>query len=40
MADFPGRGKVAILRTTPETVLDDYAKVMELAGFREALPAA
>jgi uncharacterized protein (DUF362 family) len=36
--DYPGRGKVAILRTTPDTVLDDYARLMELAGFREALP--
>ena len=23
---FPGRGKVAILRTRPETVLEDYAR--------------
>ncbi|TET54447.1 MAG: DUF362 domain-containing protein [Anaerolineales bacterium] len=36
--EYPGRGKVAILRTSPETVLDDYARVMELAGYREALP--
>ncbi len=36
--EFPGRGKVAILRTSPETVLEDYARLMELAGFREALP--
>ncbi len=36
--DFPGRGKVAILRTRPETVLEDYARLMELAGFEEALP--
>ena len=37
-ADFPGRGKVAILQTTPETVLEDYGRLMELAGVREALP--
>ena len=37
-ADFPGRGKVAILKTTPETVLGDYTRLMELAGVREALP--
>jgi len=37
-ADFPGRGKVAVLRTTPETVLGDYARLMELAGVRDALP--
>jgi uncharacterized protein (DUF362 family) len=35
--EFPGRGKVAILRTSPDTVLEDYARLMELAGFREAL---
>lgn len=38
MAEFPGKGKVAVLKTTPETVLRDYAQVMELAGFRDALP--
>jgi len=36
--DFPGRGRVAVLRTRPETVLEDYARLMELAGLREALP--
>jgi uncharacterized protein (DUF362 family) len=35
---FPGRGKVAVLKTSPATVLDDYARLMELAGFRDALP--
>jgi uncharacterized protein (DUF362 family) len=39
MSNFPGKGKVAVVKTTPETVLDDYAQVMELAGVREALPA-
>ena len=29
--------KVAILRTTPETVLEDYQRACELAGMREAL---
>ncbi len=29
--------KVAVLRTTPETVLDDYRRLCELAGMREAL---
>ena len=28
--NFPGRGQVAILRTTPATVLDDYARLMRL----------
>jgi len=36
--EFPGRGKVAIVRTTPETVLDDYARLMGLAGYQEILP--
>ncbi len=36
--DFPGRGKVAILRTRPETVLEDYARLMRLAGYQAALP--
>ena len=35
---YPGKGKVAVLRTRPETVLDDYQRLMELAGYREALP--
>ncbi len=38
MSNFPGKGKVAVVKTTPETVLADYARVMELAGLREALP--
>jgi uncharacterized protein (DUF362 family) len=35
---FPGRGRVAVLRTSPETVLTDYERLLELAGFRQALP--
>jgi uncharacterized protein (DUF362 family) len=31
--------RVAVLRTTPQTVLDDYERLMHLAGYREALPA-
>ena len=38
MADFPGKGKVAVLRTTPETVLQDYEEVMKLADFESVLP--
>jgi uncharacterized protein (DUF362 family) len=38
MSTYPGKGKVAVLKTSPSTVLEDYARVMELAGFREALP--
>jgi uncharacterized protein (DUF362 family) len=37
-ANFPGRGRVAVLKTTPETVFEDYARLMDLAGYREALP--
>jgi len=37
--NFPGKGKVAVLRTSPETVLDDIARLMDLAGYRAALPA-
>jgi len=32
------RGKVAVLKTRPETVVEDIGRLMELAGFREALP--
>ncbi len=35
---FPGRGKVAALKTRPETVLSDVREVMHLAGYQEALP--
>lgn len=36
--NFPGRGQVAILRTSPETVLDDYARLMRLARYKDNLP--
>ncbi len=36
--EFPGRGQVAILRTAPETVVADYARLLELAGVRDSLP--
>jgi len=32
-------GKVAAVWTRSETVLDDIQRVMELAGYTEALPA-
>ncbi len=38
--NFPGRGQVAILRTTPEAVLDDYARLMRLARYTDNLPKA
>jgi uncharacterized protein (DUF362 family) len=31
--------KVAVLRTTPETVLDDYQRLLDLAGVRDFLAA-
>ncbi len=36
--DFAGKGRVAVLRTRPETVLEDYARLLDLAGLRQALP--
>jgi uncharacterized protein (DUF362 family) len=38
MTDFPGKGKVALIKTTPATVLDDIERLMKLAGFEQALP--
>ena len=38
MAEYPGKGKVAILKTSPETVLEDIEKLMKLADFESALP--
>ena len=36
--DFPGRGKVAVLRTSPEMVLEDYGRLMRLVQYQENLP--
>jgi len=36
--DFPGKGKVAVLRTRPETVVEDIGRLMDLAGYKAALP--
>jgi uncharacterized protein (DUF362 family) len=38
MADYPGKGKVAVLKTSPQTVIEDIERLMKLAGFDEALP--
>lgn len=38
MSNFPGKGKVAVLKTSPDTVLDDYERLMKLAEFEAALP--
>jgi uncharacterized protein (DUF362 family) len=38
LSQFPGKGKVAVLKTSPETVLDDIENLMKLARFEQALP--
>jgi uncharacterized protein (DUF362 family) len=38
MVDYAGKGKVAVLKTTPETILEDVEKVMQLGEFQSALP--
>jgi uncharacterized protein (DUF362 family) len=38
MADFIGKGKVAVLKTSPSTVLEDIERLMKLAGFEATLP--
>jgi uncharacterized protein (DUF362 family) len=38
MAEFAGKGKVAVLKTTPDSILDDIEKVMKLGDFQSALP--
>jgi uncharacterized protein (DUF362 family) len=37
MSEFPGKGKVAVLKTSPETVLDDIERLMKLADFESSL---
>lgn len=36
--EFQGRGKVAVLKTSPQTVLEDIEQLMNLAQFEQALP--
>ena len=38
MADFFGKGKVAVLKTSPETVMGDIQSLMRQAGFEQSLP--
>ncbi len=38
MSTFNGKGKVAVLKTSPDTVLDDIERLMQLAGVDQALP--
>jgi hypothetical protein len=37
MVDFVGKGKIAALKTSPETILDDIHRVMQLAGVEKSL---
>jgi uncharacterized protein (DUF362 family) len=37
MSDYPGKGKVAVLKTSPATVLDDIEQLMKLARFESVL---
>ena len=36
--NYPGKGKVAVLRTQPDSVVEDIGRAMEMAGYRQALP--
>lgn len=38
MSKFAGKGKVAVLKTSPSTVLEDISRLMKLADFQESLP--
>lgn len=38
MSNFPGKGKVAVVKTSPQTVLEDIEKLMKLADVESALP--
>ncbi len=38
MSDYPGKGVMAIVKTSPSTVLQDVGRVMELGGVEQALP--
>lgn len=38
MSDYPGKGKVAVIKTSPQTVLEDIETVMQQAGVEHALP--
>jgi uncharacterized protein (DUF362 family) len=37
MREYPGKGKVAVVKTTPASVLEDVEKVMKLACVEDAL---
>jgi len=37
MSEFPGKGKVAVLKTSPQSILGDIEKLMQLAEFEQSL---
>lgn len=37
MSNYPGKGKVAVLKTTPQTVTEDYERLLKLANFENVL---
>ncbi len=38
MNNYPGKGKVAVVKTSPATILEDIEKLMLLADVKQALP--
>jgi uncharacterized protein (DUF362 family) len=38
MSNFPGKGKVAVLKTSPLTILEDIDNLLRLAGVTQSLP--
>lgn len=38
--NFPGRGKVAVIKTSPETATEDVGKVMRMAGYQEHIDSS
>ena len=37
MTGFPGKGKVAVLKTSPSTVLEDIENLLKMAGPKKDL---
>jgi len=38
VTNFAGKGKVAVVKTSPQTILEDIDRVMKMAGVEQALP--
>jgi uncharacterized protein (DUF362 family) len=38
MSEFPGKGKVTVIKTSPDNVLNDFEELMQLAQFESTLP--